>query len=46
VSALVNYGDFSMKKKMPPKPAMKKGKTITDKLNSAYEEMKKKNGPC
>lgn len=35
-----------MKKKPAPKQPIKGGKSITDKLNSAYNEMKKKNGPC
>lgn len=35
-----------MKKKPAGKPPMKGGKSITDKLNAAYTQMKKKNGPC
>lgn len=34
------------RKAKPASAKPKKGKTIYDKLDAAYSEMKKKNGPC
>jgi hypothetical protein len=39
-------GDPGFMKKATKKSTSKKSPTITDKLNTAYETMAKKNGPC
>jgi hypothetical protein len=40
-----SFGVIAMKK-APKKDGKTKGKGIREKLNAAYEEMAKKNGPC